>query len=135
MVPKYKGDQRRIQDSPPGGRQHTTLSNFPENCMKSKEFGRPGGRGLAPPRSATGDILLVNLAAPTCPNLKPCKQEIGWDWVGTRTVWGTAPCCGTAPGWRRGWWSVHEEMLNLCCEAKVCGVLRVTSLEGRVTGW
>ena len=25
-----------------GGRQHTNLSNFPKNCMKSKEFGPPG---------------------------------------------------------------------------------------------
>ena len=30
-----------------GGRQHTILPNFPENCMKSKEFGRLGG-GRAP---------------------------------------------------------------------------------------
>ena len=41
-----------------GGRQHTILPNFPENCMKSKEFGRPGGGGArapcAPPKSATG---------------------------------------------------------------------------------
>ena len=30
--------------------------NFPENCMKSKEFGRPGGACVphAPPRSANG---------------------------------------------------------------------------------
>ena len=50
--------QRRIQDFPRGGRQlprggrqHTILPNFPENCMKSKEFGRPGGGGAwrAPP--------------------------------------------------------------------------------------
>ena len=34
-------------NSPGGGRQHTILPNFPENCMKSKEFGRPGGG--APP--------------------------------------------------------------------------------------
>ena len=27
----------------PGGRQHTILPNFPKNCMKLKEFGRPGG--------------------------------------------------------------------------------------------
>ena len=32
-----------------GGRQHTILPNFPENCMKSEEFGRPGGGGGAPP--------------------------------------------------------------------------------------
>ena len=45
--------QWRIQDFPEaglepsaggGGRQHMILSNFPENCMKSKEFGCPGGR-------------------------------------------------------------------------------------------
>ena len=27
-----------------GERQHTILPNFPENCMKSKEFQHPGGR-------------------------------------------------------------------------------------------
>ena len=34
---------------PPRGCQHTILPNFLENCMKSKEFGRPGrgGGGLA----------------------------------------------------------------------------------------
>ena len=29
----------------PGGRQHTILPKFPKNCMKSKEFGPPGGGG------------------------------------------------------------------------------------------
>ena len=36
---------------PQGGCQHMILPNFPENCMKSKEFGRPldgaPHRGLA----------------------------------------------------------------------------------------
>ena len=32
-----------------GGRQHTKLPNFPKNCMKSKEFGPPGG-GARPSR-------------------------------------------------------------------------------------
>ena len=52
--------QRRMQDFPkggtnsPGGRQHTILPNFPENCMNQKEFGRPGGcTPLAAPKSAT----------------------------------------------------------------------------------
>ena len=41
--------QWRIQDfpggapTPHGGCQHTILPKFPENCMKSKEFGCPGG--------------------------------------------------------------------------------------------
>ena len=26
-----------------GRRQHTSLPNFPKNCMKLKEFGPPGG--------------------------------------------------------------------------------------------
>ena len=33
--------------NPPGGGVNTP--NFPENCMKSKEFGRPGG-GVRPSR-------------------------------------------------------------------------------------
>ena len=42
--------QWRIQDfpeegapTPQGGRQHMILPIFPENCMKLKEFGPPGG--------------------------------------------------------------------------------------------
>ena len=53
--------QWRIQDFPEegaptlqGGRQHTILPNFPENCMKLKEFGPPGGR--------TSKILLCRSA-------------------------------------------------------------------------
>ena len=30
-------------NSPGGGRQHTILLNFPQNCMKLKEFGPRGG--------------------------------------------------------------------------------------------
>ena len=50
--------QWRIQDFPEGGREPSrggvNTPNFPENCMKSKEFGRPGGgvRPSRPPRSA-----------------------------------------------------------------------------------
>ena len=34
----------------PGGRQHTILPYFPENCMKLKESGPPGGHSsLTPP--------------------------------------------------------------------------------------
>ena len=42
--------------NPPGGGVNTP--NFPENCMKSKEFGRPGGgvRPSRPPRSANGIV-------------------------------------------------------------------------------
>ena len=41
--------------TPQGERQHTILPNFPKNCMKSKEFGHPGGVHAlhAPPKSAT----------------------------------------------------------------------------------
>ena len=45
-----------------GGREPSrggvNTPNFPENCMKSKEFGRPGGGACvphAPPRSANAD--------------------------------------------------------------------------------
>ena len=54
------GYQWRIQDFPEGGREPSrggvNTPNFPENCMKSKEFGRPGGACVphAPPRSANG---------------------------------------------------------------------------------
>ena len=47
--------QWRIQDFPEGGREPSrggvNTPNFPENCMKSKEFGRPGGACVphAPP--------------------------------------------------------------------------------------
>ena len=46
--------QWRIQDFPGGGREPSrrgvNTPNFPENCMKSKEFGRPGGGGVRPSR-------------------------------------------------------------------------------------
>ena len=52
--------QQWIQNFPregansPGGCQHMILPNFPENCMKSKEFGHPGGVcPLHPSKSAT----------------------------------------------------------------------------------
>ena len=50
--------QWRIQDFPEGGREPSrggvNTPNFPKNCMKSKEFGCPGGACVphAPPRSA-----------------------------------------------------------------------------------
>ena len=34
---------RRGRQLPRGGRQHMILPIFPENCMKLKEFGPPGG--------------------------------------------------------------------------------------------
>ena len=47
---------------PRGGREPSrggvNTPNFPENCMKSKEFGRPGGACVPhapPPRSANGE--------------------------------------------------------------------------------
>ena len=51
----YSGGSRIF---PRGGREPSrggvNTPNFPENCMKSKEFGRPGGgvRPSRPPRSA-----------------------------------------------------------------------------------
>ena len=59
----YMSNQRQIQDFPGGGganspqrgHQHAILPNFPENRMKSKEFGCPGST----PKSATGNDLLV----------------------------------------------------------------------------
>ena len=48
---------------PRGGREPSrggvNTPNFPENCMKSKEFGRPGGGRASltpPPRSANGYV-------------------------------------------------------------------------------
>ena len=52
---KIVTNQWRIQDFPEGGREPSrggvNTPNFPENCMKSKEFGRPGGACVphAPP--------------------------------------------------------------------------------------
>ena len=41
--------------TPQGGCQHMILPNFPENCMKLKEFGCPGAPlRPPPPKSATG---------------------------------------------------------------------------------
>ena len=50
---------------PRGGREPSrggvNTPNFPENCMKSKEFGRPGGGRASltpPPRSANANSFL-----------------------------------------------------------------------------
>ena len=61
--------QWRIQDFPEGGREPSrggvNTPNFPENCMKSKEFGRPGGGvrpsrpPLDPPMKAIFNKLLI----------------------------------------------------------------------------
>ena len=50
----------------PGGRQHTILPYFPENCMKLKEFGPPGGARVprTPLRSATGSYCLTPTQTP-----------------------------------------------------------------------
>ena len=52
---KMKEFQWRIQDFPEGGREPSrggvNTPNFPENCMKSKEFGRPGGGGACVPQA------------------------------------------------------------------------------------
>ena len=41
--------------------QHTILSNFPKNCMKSRKFWavRGGARRVRPPKSATEKQLLM----------------------------------------------------------------------------
>ena len=56
---------------PRGGREPSrggvNTPNFPENCMKSKEFGRPGGACVphAPPRSAN-DIFTFTCCRHIC---------------------------------------------------------------------
>ena len=42
------------------GRQHTILSNFLKNCMKSRKFWAVGGgrAGCAPPKSATAKVYI-----------------------------------------------------------------------------
>ena len=40
----------------PGGGQHTILPNFPQNCMKLKEFGPGGARPSRPLRSANASL-------------------------------------------------------------------------------
>ena len=56
--------QWRIQDFPEGGREPSrggvNTPNFPENCMKSKEFGRPGG-GVRPSRPPLDPPMLLVL--------------------------------------------------------------------------
>ena len=46
-----------------GGHQHMILPKFPKNCMKSKEFGPPGGARVpcAPLRSATAMLHVFSI--------------------------------------------------------------------------
>ena len=52
VTSRKDGIQWRIPEegapTPPGGRQHTILPNFPKNCMELKEFGRGGRVPRAP---------------------------------------------------------------------------------------
>ena len=68
---------------PRGGREPSrggvNTPNFPENCMKSKEFGRPGGgvRPSGPPRSANAfcvQILWYVKVTSKTPPLKTFRQ-------------------------------------------------------------
>ena len=71
-VEEFMYEHWQIQDFPmgggaptaQGGHQHTILLNFPENCMKSKEFGHRGGGGVpfAPPTHPP----LMSLTLTTC---------------------------------------------------------------------
>ena len=85
--------QRRIQDFPrgrqlPRGRQHTILPNFPENCMKSKEFGCPGegaSAPRAPSKSATGKGRSTQakgstLAPKPTAAITKTKKKQGYQW-------------------------------------------------------
>ena len=75
--------QWRIQDFPEGGREPSrggmNTPNFPENCMKSKEFGRPGGACVphAPPRSANAQVHTHNYFKPDDTNQwTPTKKAL-----------------------------------------------------------
>ena len=69
------GDQERIITSggsrifPRGGREPSrggvNTPNFPENCMKSKEFGRPGG-GVRPSRPPLDPPMITSLVSFNC---------------------------------------------------------------------
>ena len=59
------------------GRQHTILPTFPKNCLKSKEFGRPGGLAPPPPDPPMQPILFpVSIPAPVSSSvntpINPC---------------------------------------------------------------
>ena len=78
--------QWRIQDFPEGGREPSrggvNTPNFPENCMKSKEFGRPGG-GVRPSRPPL-DPPMVHFPTEDTTALAVCEVEVfadtgNWD--------------------------------------------------------
>ena len=63
----------------PGGRQHTILPYFPENCMKLKEFGPRGGGARpsrSPLRSATGKYFQVMALSPILCALTKTESQI-----------------------------------------------------------
>ena len=82
--------QWRIQDFPEGGREPSrggvNTPNFPENCMKSKEFGRPGG-GVRPSRPPLDPPMLAEISnvaghGKTCILSVISKREITWGLCG-----------------------------------------------------
>ena len=62
--------QWRIQDFPEGGREPSrggvNTPNFPENCMKSKEFGRPGGGACVPHAPLDPPMFLMMISKYKC---------------------------------------------------------------------
>ena len=58
----------------PGGRQHTILPNFLENCIKSKDFGCPG-RGVRPSHPLNPALTVMHNFAGVVENLVQNPQN------------------------------------------------------------
>ena len=73
-----------------GGRQHTILPNFPENCMKLKEFGCLGGGGgkehsctlLGPANGSVGREFAYGVRC--LPSHQYLHPKVAGDWLGSQ---------------------------------------------------
>ena len=79
----------------PGGRQHTILPYFLKSCMKLKEFGSPGGRGMRPPHPPDPSLLkryeLYNAKESNLKMFTHSSIQSKWNYLGGNFMTGIPP--------------------------------------------
>ena len=83
-----------------GGRQHTIFSNFPQNCIKLKEFGPPVGmRDACPIDPPPIKTFLHRIIPQTIPLGRPilCKSKMEQECIPVGCVLPVRYCMGCLP--------------------------------------
>ena len=82
-----------------GGRQHTIFSNFPQNCIKLKEFGPPVGmRDACPIDPSPIKTFLHRIIPQTIPLERPilCKSKMEQECISVGCVLPARYCMGVS---------------------------------------